>query len=275
MMVKMGSKLMGHSNYGTFNPYWEDGEFDIQISDDEQYRQFSRLYSSNNTSNSTESQLLVCAKHTLTGMGQFGSHATHHYDGAYRYRPRTMRVELDDEIEPLKHGYSAFFRRFREFMMKQLGVLDVARDVLDSQPAKLLFAMNVSTREPRASFPLDQLMHGMESRLDANRVRMEALVMHQYSIEQQVEMISQTKIFFTAVGGGTFPCIFLPEGAHLVLFYVDGYLDWDYWNNMAHLNVHWVPFDHATDPQYYPLFQDFIEEILGVPSTKTPRRSWN
>jgi hypothetical protein len=36
MMVNVGSKLMFHSNHGTYNPHRKDDEFDIQLRDAEE-----------------------------------------------------------------------------------------------------------------------------------------------------------------------------------------------------------------------------------------------
>ena len=92
-----------------------------------------------------------------------------------------------------------------------------------------------------------------------------------YSIEDQVRMLTTTKVVMSPVGGGTFPCIFLPPGSHLILFYdarrvKGGLFDWDYWNNMPHVKTHWIPIlpwlkwtDHHGDLLL------LLEEILEVP----------
>ncbi|KAL3906099.1 MAG: hypothetical protein SGILL_009411 [Bacillariaceae sp.] len=184
-----------------YNPVWEDGEAHISIQAEEHKDAKSRF---------------VCAKYGLVGTGQHGAHASHFYN------PFTTKKDPDEDIVPYHHGDGGLFRRMRDFMLNNLGVEDEDPAVLESGPAQVLFATNSSTREPRASLRLDLLMNELETKFDKSEVQMVSTIMHKMPIEEQARMLSRTKVLFTAVGGGTFPAMFLPPGSHLVLFYVEG-----------------------------------------------------
>lgn len=171
-------------------------------------------------------------------------------------------MAIDFDIQPRQHGKGGFFWNMRKFMLNNLGIEDESPATLNSQPAQILFATNSSTREPRASFPLDKLMSNLQSTFDTTLVNMTSIIFHQYPIEEQVKVISRSKAVFMAVGGSTFPCIFLPRDSHLVLFYDTELLDWDYWNNISHLRVHWIPYQHMDDPNFLSLFEALMQEML-------------
>jgi hypothetical protein len=247
MMDKIGSKLMGHHSYADRNPHWYDGEFDIKI------------FLGNDPAAPMPKSNLICPKFTLTGMGQVGSHATHFRNGTHL---RSGKLLNESDIVPYHHGDGGFFWRMRQFMMKNVGIADEDPAILASQPAQIIFAIKSSTREPRASMPLDQLMAQLQPKYDSTQVNMTTQVMHSYTIEEQVQMISTAKAIFMPVGGATFPSIFLPRGSHLVLFYVESLLDWDYWTNIPQIHVHWIPYQHLNDTSYLPSFEMLMSEIL-------------
>jgi hypothetical protein len=56
-----------------------------------------------------------------------------------------------------------------------------------------------------------------------------------------MRLASQSTIFVSAAGGGTFPAFFLPKGASLILYGDDKmYLDFDLHNNHGQIRVHWL-----------------------------------
>jgi hypothetical protein len=267
MMNKIGSKAFGHYHFQDYNPYWTQGQMEINITDAE----FQHALDTN----ATVAPSLVCSKLALTGTGQVGAHATHFQNGTHK-RPNHRKMYLEFDIVPYHHGNAGFFRRMRDWMLRNLGVEDQSPQQTKARPSRLLFAMNSSTKEPRASLRLDRLMAEMQPRFNdtGNVVVMDSHVLHDYSIEEQARMISRSKILFIAVGGATFPAIFLPPGSHLVLFYDHELLDWDYWNNIAHIRVHWIPYQHVSDPRYLRLFENFIREIVGLTSEDASPDRW-
>jgi hypothetical protein len=240
---------MGMPSFSQYNPFWDDGDFIINITSPDHQKEAKSKF--------------VCAKTGLTGHGQSGQHASH------RYNPSTTKMGDDQDIVPHHHGGGGFFRRFRRFMLDNLGINDEDPEILASEPAQVLFAMNSSTGIPRGGIPLDILMEHLRPSFNESEVHMKATIMHKHSIEEQARILTRTKVLFMAAGGGTFPSIFLPEGAHLVIFYFKGFLDWDYWQNMGHISVHWIPCKDVFNPQYYPAFQHLLEGMLGKHRTNS------
>ena len=279
MMNKMGRKFLFNSqasaSFEMYNPYWEDGEFNITFT--------KPGYFNKQDSQSTTTSLpllptnIVCSTVGLTGVAQYGHHATHFQNGTHKSRNTLKRT-----IVPQNHGSrgGGFFRRFRSFMMKNVGVQDTGVQ----SHKRILFSLNSSTKSVRGSLTFISQIRYIQSKLNVrnyvspqnhsstsstailwepasnDQVQIKGVTLHELSIEKQVQLISTTKILLTAVGGGSATSIFLPQGAHLILFYQNNFLDWDYWNNMSHIHVHWIPIDHAHNPKYLePLFQLILE----------------
>lgn len=266
MMNKWGSKLMGMPNFDKYNPFWEDGEFEFRWKDDDGGQSVA-------ANNKFLSPRIICANSGLTGVAQFSQHETHHHNGThFRVRNKT----IDREIVPFWSGRGGFFRRFRHFMMRKLGVQDDSKEEMASRPYfTLLFSQNSSGRGNRASNNFELQMDYLQSVLSpsSTQVRIQNVTLSKMSLKEQVKKMSQTNILFSATGGGTASAIFLPPGAHLVLFYEKWFLDWDYWENIPDLHVHWIPIEHLQDPSHLPALQFLIEQCLVL--AKIPPGRWN
>jgi hypothetical protein len=90
--------------------------------------------------------------------------------------------------------------------------------------------------------------------LDLPEVKVEGLTFKHYTVEQQIQIVSKAAIFVTACGGGSVTAMFLPRGASVVIYFPEqggvennrwsskpARLDWDYFNNIGYLSVHWIP----------------------------------
>jgi hypothetical protein len=75
-----------------------------------------------------------------------------------------------------------------------------------------------------------------------------------HSLQEQVEIASQTAIYITGCGGGAATATFLPRGSTLLLYFnevggqegnkptgLPARLDWDFLNNIGYFRVHWLP----------------------------------
>jgi hypothetical protein len=84
-------------------------------------------------------------------------------------------------------------------------------------------------------------------------VAVESYSFQDLSVREQVEIASRTSVFVTACGGAAVTASFLPAGGAVVLYYSEtgGYknnlntklpalLDWDVFNAMSYLRVHWM-----------------------------------
>jgi hypothetical protein len=228
---------------------------------------------------------LICPKLTLTGNGMAGEHAAHRYNTSH---VQGEILHEDENILPVHHGAGGKFKRWRSWMMKNIGVEDVDPEVLESKPSEILLFFNTSKHKGRNNVrkALRSLSNSIEQSFSANDVRVEKHDMADYTIEEQVRMLSRTKVVMSVVGGGTFPCIFLPPGSHLILFFDNrfhkgGLYDWDYWNNMPHIKTHWIPIKpYLKETYYHGELLLLLEEIIDTPIENrtvmnSTRASWD
>ena len=74
------------------------------------------------------------------------------------------------------------------------------------------------------------------------------------SLEEQVAVAGQASIFISGCGGGAVTATFLPKVASVILYFLEdcgvqdnkdtgtpARLDWDLFNNLGYLKVHWLP----------------------------------
>jgi len=71
------------------------------------------------------------------------------------------------------------------------------------------------------------------------------------NVKEQTDLVHDASIMITSAGSGAVTAMFLPRGSSLIIYYDDefsegehvesGHLDWDFWNNLSYLRVHWLP----------------------------------
>lgn len=199
------------------------------------------ITSSNATSKAPKSNL-VCARKGLAGLGALTDHGSNKGHG----------WTTDDYKSVHNHGRAALFWDFRLFLMNNLGVV---QKPWDHEPFKIIFSAH-SSSHPGRSVSFDSEVKYLQDRLDPNSTVVEAHVMSKYSLKEQAEMVSQTAIYVTGAGGGAVTATFLPRGASLLVYYYHeggstsnnptgepARLDWDMFNNMGYVRVHWLPME--------------------------------
>ena len=85
-------------------------------------------------------------------------------------------------------------------------------------------------------------------------VSVESYILKDLSLEEQVAIAGKASIFISGCGGGAVTATFLPKGASVILYYLEdgglrdgkdsgtpARLDWDLFNNLGYLKVHWLP----------------------------------
>ena len=102
------------------------------------------------------------------------------------------------------------------------------------------------------------------------RADVQGRVFYNLTLAEQLEIVTKTSILVTYSGGGAVTAMFLPRGASVILLYTkkhpkkgaptanttttttttsssqledelpDAYLDWDLFNSLSHLRVHWL-----------------------------------
>jgi hypothetical protein len=113
-------------------------------------------------------------------------------------------------------------------------------------------------------------------------VAVESYSFQDLSVREQVEIASRTSVFVTACGGADVTASFLPAGGAVVLYYSEtggakdnrhtglpALLDWDVFNAMSYLRVHWMPcntVDSEIDDQTLKLL---IEHEISLMESST------
>lgn len=171
---------------------------------------------------------VICADHGLTGSGLFSDHGENRWHGQWEA----------DRVLPHNIGRGGLFRRFRRFLMNNIGVSPDNK--MERSPYKIIVAQSSSTKWDRANFTFAGEMQALS--VLGDRVNVQAVNMTDMSLYEQIEMTSKAAVYVSVVGGGSSTAMFLPKGAHLIMFYrPTKYLDWDFWNNFPHIKVHWIP----------------------------------
>jgi hypothetical protein len=185
---------------------------------------------------------LVCARKGLAGLGALTDHGA---DKGHGWEPADYKMVHNN-------GRAGLFWDFRVFLMDNLGIV---QKPWDHEPFKIIFSSHSSGQISRSVGFSSELKY-LRDRLDPNLAVVEEHTMSKYSLKEQAEMVSQTAIYVTGSGGGAVSATFLPRGASLLVYYhaeggfsnnnangAPARLDWDMFNNMGYLRVHWIPME--------------------------------
>jgi hypothetical protein len=188
----------------------------------------------------SSSSTLVCAKRGLAGIGGLTDHGTEKLHGW---------EDKDYEVTQ-NHGRGGMLYEFRNFMVQNLGLAMIHAQ---TPPFRIVFSEASSSAGHRNLY-FTKHKQLVQSSFHSNYVLVESYVMSELSLQQQVEIASQTSIFITMCGGGAVTSMFLPRGSSVIMFYLEyggmeggrpsnnpARLDWDLFNNLAYLKVHWLP----------------------------------
>ena len=190
-----------------------------------------------------KSSNLICAKHAVAGIGSLTDHGTRKIHG---WDPRDYAITHNI-------GRGGLLWDFRNFMMTNLGI-NTAQDQLHNhkRPYKIIFSKQSSARVIDFTNEITIL----RQKLDPKLAVVEEYRFRDYTLKKQAELMDSASILVTACGGGSVTGIFLPRGASVLIYYqpqgglsagrrskTPARLDWDLFNNLSYLKVHWMPQD--------------------------------
>ena len=207
------------------------------------------------SSSSTNNQRMsnyVCAPRGAAGLAALTDHGTKKTHGWMR----------DDYKITQNHGRGALLYEFRNFMLGNLdllptpatssaGVPSTTNDL--KPPYKIVFSV-ASSDIPSRNLDFATQINALQQSFPIDLVSVESYIMKDLSVKEQVKVASEAAIFITICGGGAVTGMFLPKGAAVILYYLEhggveygvmtglpAHLDWDLFNNLAHLRTHWLP----------------------------------
>mmetsp|Transcript_29661 Transcript_29661/g.48947 ORF Transcript_29661/g.48947 Transcript_29661/m.48947 type:complete len:506 (-) Transcript_29661:238-1755(-) len=176
-----------------------------------------------------EEPIIICADHAIMGSGTFSDHGESHWHGQ-------AKADFD---WPLNAGRGGLFRRYRHFMMENMGVNPRAQ--IQTKPLyQIVVAAGSSEKIDRAAIDFKAQIDVLNKAFE-NRAQVSVHNLAKLSAKEQLELASTAAIYITVVGGGSVTGFFLPKGASVFLFYGAKKLDYDVWNNHADIQTHWMP----------------------------------
>jgi len=174
---------------------------------------------------------VVCAPYGVIGSGYFADHGDKNWHGQTK----------SDYENPHNIGRGASFRRFRSWMLSNIGLRPAESDKLPSRdPYLVLVSVNSSQRRGVGfAAQIDALKRTLGPRADVQAVEFPNM-----GLLEQISLVNKAAAIVSVTGGGSSTAYFLPPGASLYLFHNGGnddpkYLDWDVWNNVPDIRVHW------------------------------------
>jgi hypothetical protein len=183
---------------------------------------------------------LVCARNGVAGFGALTDHGPTKLHG----------WEEDDYKITHNHGRGGMLYEFRNFMMSNIGVPVQYSHV---PPFRIVFSEKSSENQMR-NLDFRRQVDVLRRSFNPSYVTVESYVFKDIPLIQQVEIASQTTIYISGVGGGAVTATFLPRGASVFLYFLEtggvqggrdsgkpARLDWDLFNNIGYLKVHWLP----------------------------------
>ena len=205
----------------------------------------------------------VCARQGAAGLAMLTDHASK----AHGWEPQ-------DYMCTHNMGRGAALYAFRNFLMQNLGI--TSEPLRPQAPFDITFSMLSSHSSLRSQDYVKQ-MKAVNSTFSSDEVRVHGHVMEDLSLEEQIKLASKSAIFVTSSGGGAVTATFLPRGATLIIYYVgDGSiennkktgkparLDWDLFNHMSYIRVHWLPTKAMNSPKGVATFLQLIRNELHV-----------
>lgn len=221
------------------------------------------------TTSSKPKSKYVCARHGAAGIGTLTDHARK----AHGWEPRDYQTTHNI-------GRGASLYKFRNFMLRNLGI-DTSPLSSKARPFHIVFSVSSSESGAR-NLSFQRQIQAVENGFSRNETHVHAHVLKTLSLEDQVSLASKAAIYVTSAGGGAVTATFLPRGATLIIYYQgDGSrvknirtyqparLDWDLFNHLSYIRVHWLPAKKMDSPDSLEIFTQLIRnELDGIARTR-------
>lgn len=209
----------------------------------------------------------ICFDHAVAGLGVLTDHGTNQRHGQYQ----------EDYFHPHNSARGPILYDFRNWVLRNLHIADrIIPHKGDDEERVIRITVSVnSSKDPLRFWNAPSYVEAMESMQLASSasIQVQSLIISQLSAPDQIQLAVQSTMFLSVVGGGSVTAMWLPPGASLILFYPvltekqrndivqamlkhrkghrqsDQYLtnvarltlDWDVWNHLSYLRVHWLP----------------------------------
>jgi hypothetical protein len=237
---------------------------------------------------------LVCARHGVAGMGMLTDHG---------YKKHGQLI--DDYRTMHNVGKGSTFWDFRTFMLDQYRNSGTAMDWTTTQrhlfqpgrefPLIITVSIN-SSNNPSRRHDFGKQIKAMITSLTmadigSDQVIVRTVVLGTLSLEKQLQIILESSIFISVIGGAVSTATFLKRNSCLILFFDDvndfvkgapppppplaltggssvgdmpNMMDWDWWNNASYLRVHWLPIKTMDEEIDFQILATLIRNEIDI-----------
>jgi hypothetical protein len=198
------------------------------------------------TTNSTDFQPnvlgrsnLVCAKTAVAGIGALTDHGLKKGHGW---------EEADYKVTH-NAGRGGILYTFRNRMIQNIGLPLIP--AAKQSPHRIVFSSQ-SSEIPSRKIDFEPTILAVQQAFPNDIVQ--GYIMSELSLQEQIKVATEASVYITVCGGGAATAMFLPRGASVIIFFTEdggavhnrmthlpARLDWDLFQHMSHLRVHWMP----------------------------------
>ena len=232
----------------------------------------------------------VCAKHAVAGLGMLTDHGLKDHGWVM---PTVGEQSSPVIVQNTAKGRLMY--EFRNFILTNLDIPtrpkrhDDATGRTSPHTIRIVLSAHSSSLYKQRDVSFEQQKQYILSRQDVIsssdtnlnvKLDIQIVELAKMGVKEQLELASTTNIFITVCGGGAMTATFLPKGATLILYYDENggydfsknldtggpaFLDWDLFNNMSYLRVHWLPLGTMNTPEGLQVLSSLIgHEIYGM-----------
>ena len=206
----------------------------------------------------------VCARHGAAGLAMLTDHGIK----AHGWEPTDYKSTHNMGRGPVLYA-------FRNFMLQNM---QIPIQPLSAQqpPYNVVFSKYSSESARRRSGFKEQLL-AVQKEFSSSEINATGEVMQSLSLSEQVEMASKAAVWVTSCGGGAVTATWLPRGATVIIYYDSegsivrnrrthspARLDWDLFNHMSYLRVHWLPTKDMDSPEKLNVLTQLIRSELHI-----------
>jgi hypothetical protein len=214
--------------------------------------------------NTQKKSKYVCAQHGAAGMAFLTDHGTK----AHGWEPTDYQSTHNMGRGPMIYA-------FRNFMLQNLNIPTTPL-YFQQEPYNVVFS-KFSSRSGKRRTGFEKQLASVQAEFSSEKVLVRGEEMQTLSLVEQATMASQAAVWVTSCGGGAVTATFLPRGAAVIIYYdpkgsivrnkprgTPARLDWDLFNHMSHLRVHWLPTPNMHTPEGLKVLNELIRSELHV-----------
>ena len=183
----------------------------------------------------------VCSERGVAGLGMVTDHGL---------KKNGWEVEDYETMHNIGRGDALY--QFRNYLMLNMGFSrsQIKLNLLGRGDKR--HKIVVSHLSSQSDEPWNDYLVEVDSTLKSlNSVIVKPADFLHTNVKEQTDLVHDASIMITSAGSGAVTAMFLPRGSSLIIYYDDefsegehvesGHLDWDFWNNLSYLRVHWLP----------------------------------